>query len=174
MSKKTSKQVLYPSLFKRIITSIMDMLVVSIIFTPLTSWINRGIFMDKYGALLAQNDVDVRDQEAVMQLFSSPEMAKYASFTEAMEVALPMLFIHVLTLGIYFVGSWHFIGTSPMKYMLGMRILDEQTGKRPKLVNLIWRFVGYSMFLIGIWSIIFTKKKQALHDKLAKTVVVRV
>lgn len=61
-----------------------------------------------------------------------------------------------------------------MKYMLGMKIVDAETGNNPKLVNLIWRFLGYSLFIIGIWFIIFTKKKQALHDKLGKTMVVKV
>lgn len=174
MSEKKSKQIAYPSFFKRIITSTMDLLVVSVIFTPLTSWINKVIFMEKYGQVLLEHDVDVRDSEALMNLFSQPEMAQYANFSSAMEIMLPMIVVHMLTLAIYFIGSWHYIGATPMKYMLGMKIVDSETGEKPKLMNLIWRFIGYSLFIIGLWSIIFTQKKQALHDKLGKTVIVKV
>jgi|GEM_PF-743107 len=170
---KSTKQVSYPSFFKRIITSTMDILLVSALFTPITSILNRHIFLRKYGAMLAEHDVDIRDAQAVSELFASPEMAPYAGLSDIIEVTTPMLLIHIISMGIYFVGSWYYIGCSPMKYMLGMRIVDENTGKRPKLFNLIWRFLGYSLFIIGIWTIFFTKKNQALHDKLGKTIVVK-
>lgn len=174
MSKTKEKQILYPSLFKRVISSTMDMLVVSTIFTPLTSWINRQIFMDKYGKLLLENDVDVRDSEALKHLFYQPEIASKLSFADFMEVTLPMFIVHIASLAIYFIGSWYYINSTPMKYMLGMKIVDAETGGKPKLSNLIWRFIGYSLFLIGLWFIVFTKKKQALHDKIGKTAIVKV
>lgn len=150
------------------------MLVVSTIFTPLTSWLNRRIFLEKYGEILAQNDIDVRDSEAMFHFFSSPEMAGQLSYYDALEVSIPMMIVHMLTLAIYFIGSWHYIGCTPMKYMLGMKVVDAETRGKPKFINLIWRFLGYSLFVFGIWFIIFTKKKQALHDKLGKTIVVKV
>lgn len=171
--KKTSKQISYPDLFKRIITSIMDILVISIIFAPFTSWINRKIFLDKYGDLLAQNDVDLRDAQAMVEFFSSPEIADQMTYYNAFQVTFPMLIVQMITMGIYFIGSWYYIGTTPMKYILSMKIVDANTLEKPKLINLIWRFLGYGFFVFGLWFAIFTKKKQALHDKMANTIVIK-
>lgn len=170
---KSDKQILYPSLFKRLISATMDMLVISLIFGPFLSWINTKIFLGKYGKILTEHDVDIRDSEAITKLFMQPDVVKHFSMYDALEVGIPMIIIYILTLAFYFIGSWHFIGATPMKYMLSMRIVDEETLEKPRLFNLIWRFIGYSLFIFGIWFIFFTKRNQALHDKMGNCVVIK-
>ncbi|CAN0568580.1 unnamed protein product, partial [Ectocarpus sp. 12 AP-2014] len=43
----------------------------------------------------------------------------------------------------------------------------------PTTFQLIKRFLGYITALIGIWTILFSKKGLALHDKIAGTVVIK-
>ena len=109
-----------------------------------------------------------------MEAFKTPEMASYISFSSVLDVVIPMIFVHITFMAICFIGCWYRFGCTPIKYLMGMRIVDQDTLTKPKLSNLIWRFVGYGLFIIGIWWVIFTKRNQALHDKLGHTVVVKV
>ena len=54
-----------------------------------------------------------------------------------------------------------------------MKIVDAKTFNRPTLKQLIKRFLGYMTFPIGIFFILFYSQKQALHDKIAGTVVIK-
>lgn len=73
----------------------------------------------------------------------------------------------------YFIGFWIYWSATPGKMIMHMKIVDENTLQQPTKWQLIKRFFGYLTALFGIWSIIFSKQRQALHDKIAKTVVIK-
>ena len=54
-----------------------------------------------------------------------------------------------------------------------MKIVDADTMERPSLRSLIKRFLGYITAIIGIWSIVFSKRSMAIHDKIANTIVIK-
>ncbi|MAM69815.1 MAG: RDD family protein [Gammaproteobacteria bacterium] len=69
-----------------------------------------------------------------------------------------------------------FLGT-PGKMLLKLRIVDAQTGGKPSLGQSVGRYFAYiisiiPLFLGYLW-IGIDKRKQAWHDKLAGTVVIR-
>ena len=68
-------------------------------------------------------------------------------------------------------------GGTPGKLILGMRIVNEQ-GNYIGIPMAILRYIGkiLSAIIIGIGflMIAFTEKKQGLHDKIAKTFVIKV
>lgn len=167
------KQILYPGLFVRVMSSFIDMTFASIIFMPLSNWLRLQYFISTFGDLAAQYDIDPKNLEATASLFSRPEIYQSIPISEQLYAGIVnLLCAVVLPLFCYLVTSWTIWGTTPAKYLLSMKIVDEETMKKPKLINLIWRFLGYSLFFIGIWFIFFTKKNQALHDKLGKTIVI--
>jgi len=57
-----------------------------------------------------------------------------------------------------------------------MKIVDAKTGLRPTLLQFIIRYIGYIpsalIFLLGLIWVVWDKKKQAWHDKMAGTVVI--
>jgi uncharacterized RDD family membrane protein YckC len=66
---------------------------------------------------------------------------------------------------------------TPGKMVISARIVDARTGGKPSGMQLLLRYLGYyvSMFGLGlgfIW-VAFDARKQAWHDKMANTVVVR-
>jgi uncharacterized RDD family membrane protein YckC len=72
---------------------------------------------------------------------------------------------------------WKYKSATPGKMVLGITIVDARTGGHPSFVQFLIRYFAYliSMLPIGfgfLW-IAFDPKKQAWHDKLAGTVVVR-
>jgi uncharacterized RDD family membrane protein YckC len=67
---------------------------------------------------------------------------------------------------------------TPGKLLLGMRVVDARTGGKLDLLQSVIRYVSYllsaaPLFLGFLW-IAFDARKQAFHDKLAKTLVVKV
>src|SRR3990167_9319672 len=90
-----------------------------------------------------------------------------------MAIALPLAIA-------YFLIFWvNYDGATPGKKLLGIKIVKDN-GEKLTYPAAFIRWIGYmisaaTMFFFGIgylW-IIWDKKKQALHDKIAGTVVVR-
>lgn len=72
---------------------------------------------------------------------------------------------------------WIYRSATPGKMVLGLSIVDANTGGKPTTGQFIGRYLGYyvsmiPLFLGFIWVGI-DKRKQGWHDKLAGTVVIR-
>ena len=72
---------------------------------------------------------------------------------------------------------WRYKSATPGKMIIHARIADASTGGQPSFGQFLIRYVAYlvSMIPLGlgfIW-IAFDQRKQAWHDKLAGTVVIR-
>jgi uncharacterized RDD family membrane protein YckC len=84
----------------------------------------------------------------------------------------PFLFLVVL---VYFVFFWSFVGYTPGKALLGLRIV-RQDGRGLSAGRALLRYLGYwvsaiPLFLGFIW-ILIDRKHEGWHDKLANTHVV--
>lgn len=69
-------------------------------------------------------------------------------------------------------------GFTPGKKLLGLQVINQQTGENPGfgkmfLREVIGRFLSALFFGIGYFWALFDKNSQAWHDKLAGTVVVK-
>ena len=72
---------------------------------------------------------------------------------------------------------WVYRSTTPGKMIVSAIIVDAETLRRPSSGQLIGRYFGYYLSMLGlglgfVW-IAFDERKQGWHDKLAGTVVVR-
>jgi len=71
---------------------------------------------------------------------------------------------------------WIYRSATPGKIMLGIHIVDAETGARPSTGQFIGRYFAYYIsaipFMLGFLWIAFDKRKQGWHDKLAGTVVI--
>lgn len=86
--------------------------------------------------------------------------------------------MQAVVLGGVFVVSWAQTSATPGKWLLRMRVVDEPTGCRPTQRQFIIRFLGVLLstlpLMLGLVWASFDKKKQAWHDKMANTVVIKV
>ena len=71
---------------------------------------------------------------------------------------------------------WIIKGASPGKMIISGVIVDDSTGDPPSVKQLVVRYYAYFIsalpFFAGFIWIVFDKKKQGWHDKLAGTVVI--
>jgi uncharacterized RDD family membrane protein YckC len=72
---------------------------------------------------------------------------------------------------------WIYKSATPGKMALKAKVVDANTGNLPTVKQSIIRYIGYYISLLpmglGFFWVGWDKKKQAWHDKLAGTVVIR-
>ena len=100
--------------------------------------------------------------------YFSDERVPKGSFDFMMNYVFPAITVIVL---------WKYYQATPGKMIFKATIVDEKTGGKPSLGQLIIRYLGYFVSLVplglGYFWVAFDKKKQGFHDKLANTVVVQ-
>ena len=71
---------------------------------------------------------------------------------------------------------WYMFSATPGKMMLGIKIVDAETGQPPSTKQDIVRYLGYFVSIIpmlfGFLWVFWDKRAQGWHDKMANTVVV--
>ena len=72
---------------------------------------------------------------------------------------------------------WRYRQATPGKMLLSLRIVDADTGGAMSLGQSVGRYFAYLVSImplgLGLLWVAFDRRKQAWHDKLAHTVVVR-
>ncbi len=78
---------------------------------------------------------------------------------------------------LYFVILWGWLGQSVGQKLLGMRVVDLNTGSRISYSRALLRYVGVGIawlpFGLGLMWAGWDPRKQGWHDKIASTLVVR-
>lgn len=167
------KQLLYPSLISRLFSTNIDFIIMFFVFSPVVALCNKWLFIHKFKDFLVHHGINTKDNELLNKVFYSPEFTKYYSQFDIMSyIAMTTAFFLVLVAA-YYIYFWHKFGWTPGKFILGFRVLDEATLGKLSIFACIKRLFGCAFFVIGIWSIPFTHKRQALHDKIANSVVVK-
>ncbi len=86
----------------------------------------------------------------------------------------PLLELLVAIVTIVFWKQW--AGATPGKKLLSIHVVDAKTYEEINNKQAIVRYIGYIVstipLAIGFIMVAFTKKRQALHDMLADTVVI--
>ena len=144
----------YAGFWVRILAMLLDTLVQSLLLAPLAWFLLRA---DLQNANLA-------DPFALAERLSN-------TLSSPLSIAL-----QIAMLTAYSLIFWKFKSATPGKILMGMAIVDAETGGAISNGRLLLRYLGYYLciltgFLGFIW-IGIDKRKQGLHDKLARTVVV--
>jgi uncharacterized RDD family membrane protein YckC len=66
---------------------------------------------------------------------------------------------------------------TPGKLVLGLRIIDAETGQTPRFGRLVLRYLGYLLsaipLFLGYFWMLWDGRRQTWHDKIGGTLVVR-
>ncbi len=81
-------------------------------------------------------------------------------------------------MGVFVIWMWNVSSSTPGKWLLKMRIVDDETFCKPSPSQSLKRYAGYMLsmipFTLGFAWVMFDKKKRGWHDMVANTVVVKV
>jgi uncharacterized RDD family membrane protein YckC len=96
---------------------------------------------------------------------------------EAWSQGLVAALLAAFTLSTYFVydvGCWLLAGQTPGKRLMGLLVVRAD-GERVRLGSAVCRWLGYwlsAILFLGFLWVLVDNRRQALHDKLAGTLVV--
>jgi uncharacterized RDD family membrane protein YckC len=121
-----------------------------------------------------------REAAMVHQTQGDPELARQLAMQFVQEGKLTRWMTENVTFsigtGLLVIVLWYFFSATPGKMLMGMKIVDAETGMPPNNGQNIIRYLGYFpatlFFALGLFWVFFDKRCQGWHDKMAGTVVV--
>lgn len=170
------KQIIYPDFISRLFAVTLDISIISLLIIPVMNYVKDGIFLYVFRDFFSTQSIEMSGSDAIIWATRSPEFSEYISSSSSSIITFfgILFFINIFSMGVYFIVFWYKFGTSPGKILMRMKIVDaDDLTKKPSLLNCFKRFFSYFLSPVGMWSIIFTKKGIALHDKIANTVVIK-
>jgi uncharacterized RDD family membrane protein YckC len=167
------KQVIYPKFIPRLFATTLDLFLLSLIITPVMNFISKYIFIFVFKDFFIQGNIDTSDSILMAEAVKTPEFMEFITPSNSLSYIGILLALHTIIMGTYFIGFWVYKGATPGKLIMRTRIVDADSLEKPTTYQLVKRFFGYITAFFGIWSILFTKQRQAFHDKIAGTVVIK-
>lgn len=158
------KQIIYPALIPRMFATTLDLFLLAILSTPLTTFISFK---------LSEFLFKVNIAEILIKSAENLEALAVNNFSNLLIFIALMAMVNIIIVGTYFISFWVYYGATPGKMIMHMKIVNAVTLEQPGKWQFIKRFCGYFTALFGIWSIVVSKQRQALHDKMAQTVVIK-
>lgn len=167
------KQIIYPKFIPRIFAMIIDLVILSVTLAPLMNIISQYVFVLHFQDFFHANGINTSDVEAMAAASKTPEFAEQITASKLITYIGSLFIVNTTFMGVYFVFFWRKFCATPGKIIMRMKIVNADDYKTPTTFQLIKRFFGYITALIGMWTILFSKKGLALHDKMAGTVVIK-
>ena len=170
------KQIIYPDFIARIFSTALDLSLFAFIAIPISQFCSFNLLGFFFNDYFLSNNINLHNPNEVLSAVVNQKFYEYLKVGNLGKYVLFNISIfatNLLVIASYFLGFWYYKGATLSKMFMRMKIVDAVTLNRPTLRQLIKRFLGYMTFPIGIFFILFSSQKQALHDKIARTVVIK-
>jgi len=170
------KQIIYPDFIARIFSTALDLSLYAFISIPVSQFSTLNLTKIFFKNYFADNNINIQDPNEMLRSLMTQKFYLYLESGNLNKIYLLTVSIFISNLfiiGTYFVGFWYYKGATLSKMFMRMKIVDATTFSRPTFKQLVKRFLGYLTSPIGIFFILFSSQKQALHDKIAGTVVIK-
>lgn len=158
------KQIIYPNFIPRVFASTLDLFLLSIIATPITTFISFQLSTFLFKVNIA---------EITIKTIGGQEFAHDITASKVLLYIILISIMNFIIMGSYFIIFWIYYSATPGKMIMHMKIVDAETLGKASKWQLVKRFCGYISILFGVWFIVFSKQRQALHDKIAGTTVIK-
>ena len=161
----------YATFNRRMIASTIDVFIACLILTPITKILEYFLFDEGSFALMMTNFFKQHDNNV-----DSGVLWEFLSQHHIIAKYLFVQFFLILCMALIFIGSWVFANRTIGKMITKCVIIDSRDGGVPTKKQYIIRFFSYILSImtlfIGFVMILFTKRRQGLHDILSNTVVI--
>lgn len=173
----SKKQILYPSFLSRLISLMIDFIIINIISYPLIEYIKFYSFKKYFGEFAENQGLKIETAEDVKTVVS--EYSAYiiqndiTTYAEPIKYVLWFNFASFVVSAIYFAIFWSRYGFTPGKYALEHRVLNYETGERLSFFAALMRFICYIFFPISIFFALMRKDGRAIHDLVSGSVIIK-
>lgn len=183
---KFSGQNKYPGFHARMIAAMIDLNIIALLFIPLFISIGSLFFFDSSPSdavkeaileLLTYNQENNSKMDLITFIRNTPKFKEYFITDYGFIKIAFYEIIQLLALPAIILAFWIKKQATPGKMLLSIKIVDATTLDKPSNRQLIIRMLSYiisvlPLFLGVIW-LVFDSKKQAWHDKIANTLVIK-
>ena len=167
------KQTVYVGLISRLVSTMLDLCIISLLIAYPMRYISQFVLIHYFQDYIISNDISVGDHESIVALFSSTAFLNNMPVRALLKSYSIIVSVQILFASIYFIFLWSKFGTTPGKYLFGCRVVKANNFAKLSIKDSIYRMFGSLTSCIGLWFVPITSKKQALHDKIAGSVVVK-
>lgn len=186
LKKKDVNGVVYGTFNERIFATIIDLMLLIVILSPLEGMIFSVIYSGSMTPSQELNLIIARKVEAFGN--ATPSFSDFANIysqsldelkktREIWALFLEKFMDLFILLGLI-MFFWIKKQATPGKMLLSLKIVDEKTLGEPSIFQYIMRMFGYFLsclpFGLGLVNVALNKRKRAWHDFLAGTVVIKV
>jgi len=153
----------YGDLYARSVAAAIDVMLLYWVLGPITAHVMREVY-----AAFGQGGLG---NDRVINNFTS-------LFVALWDVRYPFLIgngIALLMMGILIVSCQIAFGTTPGKWLIGLKIVDSKTLEPIARWRYVFRFIAYipaAVSLVGMFCVPFNKQRRGLHDYLCGTAVI--
>lgn len=171
------KQIVYCKFIQRVLAISFDLLIIAATISKVINLLYNIMFYLMFSNFLSSEEnvniwnvtnVASTSKEFIKQFSMDPNaMTKF--ITLQVLTLIPLF----LLVGSYFIFFWRKFKATPGAMIMGMQIVDSDSFEAAPVRNLIKRYLGFMISIIGVWSILFNNRRMALHDKIAHTVVIK-
>lgn len=177
----------YPGFHARMMASLIDLTLIAILFSPLFMMIGNLVYGDSTPSEMIQKaSVEMVEMHnntgSKIDFFTfisnNPEYNDYFFKQYGLIKMVVYQLLQLVAIIVIVLIFWFNKQSTPGKMFLSIKIVDAKTLGKPSNRQLIIRLFSYvisivPVFLGMIW-IVFDSRKQAWHDKIANTLVVKV
>lgn len=175
----------YAGLQVRLIASLIDCLLIGLLFLPLFSISSYYIYGDVTPSAVIQTvlkeaeelSLDSKSFDSANFFKNNEQLHNYFIVQHGfIKIILDQSF-QFIVLGVTTLIFWIKKQATPGKRLMSLKIVDAETGNKPTKKQLVIRI--FSLLIsalpafLGIIWIAIDPKKQAWHDKIAKTLVIK-
>jgi uncharacterized RDD family membrane protein YckC len=155
----------YASYNERVLASTIDVACLFFLLYEPLSWLGRIIYGNQAPETLLEANAQVTWQQA---------LAVYVH-SELFVLMLINFVLQIIIIAVLLICCERGFGTTPGRYLVGIKLVDAKTEFPPSLWQLIRRFLGYFISLpplmFGYLWCAWDEKRQTWHDKIAGTVM---
>lgn len=172
------KQVVYASLFQRLVASLIDCFLISWVINFVYYFFTKTVF----GAKSAANKIDDLKEYWLKNginpsELTSEQLLQIPLYKQTIEELVGMNLLNLTLFLIVFGFILINTASSPGKFVMGLKIVDEDTLQKPSKKQLFTRLYWYIFSTIplclGFIWIRFDKRRQGWHDKKSNTLVIK-
>jgi hypothetical protein len=167
------KQITYPDLISRVFCTTFDIMIAALLVSLIDHYLRTPICLWSLQNIIKENALDPSNLKQLEEFFSAfkPTSSQDSQAILLCKLLPPLL--EMILLIAYTLFFWLKYAKTPAKFILQMKVVDQNTLEKPSTKQFIIRVFAILLYPIGVWWAIFTKKKQTLHDLISGTCVIK-
>lgn len=176
----------YPGFQARMMASLIDLTLIALLFSPLFMLLGNIVYGDSAPSEVIRHAVldmvEVNKETGAKPDFmafisTNPEYSDFFFKQYGLIKMVIYQLFQLIAIMVVVIVFWVKKQATPGKMLLSMKIVDAKTLGKPSNRQLIIRLFSYiisvvPVFLGVIW-IVFDARKQAWHDKIANTLIIK-